>query len=97
MAMALVKPDAAYGWVFNHGATQRYPADVNTVPEVKDVSVRLDTKLLEAGNYRLRWFSTLPCAEVASSVIKVEAGKPVTVTAPPFRIDLAFKLEREKP
>ncbi|WP_294504174.1 hypothetical protein [uncultured Victivallis sp.] len=98
MAMALAKPGAAYGWVFNHTATQRYPDDANTVPEVKDVSIRIDTKLLEAGNYRLRWFSTLPYAEIASSVMKVEAGNnAVTLTAPPFRIDLAFKLEQEKP
>ena len=97
MAMALAKPGAAYGWLFNHGATQRYPADPNSCPEVKDVSIQLDTKLLEAGNYRLRWFSTLPFAEVASSVVKVEADKPVIVAAPPFRIDLAFKLEQEKP
>ncbi|MBS1369672.1 MAG: DUF5060 domain-containing protein [Lentisphaeria bacterium] len=97
MAMALAKPGAAYGWLFNHAATQRYPADAAAYPEVKDVSVRLDSALLTPGSYRLRWFSTLPYAEVASSTVKIEPGRPVTVAAPPFRIDLAFKLEQEIP
>lgn len=95
-ALALAAPDAFYGWLYNRAATQRYPADPAAFPEVKEVSIRLESALPAPGEYRLRWFSTLPCREVASGTVKVEAGKPVVLTAPPFRIDLAFKLEREK-
>jgi hypothetical protein len=97
MAMALAMQNRAYGWLFNHTATQFYPADASVYPEVKDIAVQLDTALLTPGNYRLRWFSTLPYTEISSSVIKVESGKPIVVVAPPFRIDTAFKLELEKP
>ena len=94
-AMALATPDAAYGWIYNFAATQRFPDDPASCPEVKDVSVRLESGQPEPGEYRLRWFSTLPCREVAAETVKVEAGKPVALTAPPFRVDIAFKLERE--
>jgi len=95
-AMALATPEAFYGWIYNRAATQRYPADPAAYPEFKDVSIRLESGLPEPGAYRLRWFSTLPCRELSSQTVVVERGKPLTLTAPPFRIDVAFKLEREK-
>lgn len=95
-AMALATPEAFYGWIYNRAATQKYPSDPAAYPEFKDVSIRLESGLPEPGTYRLRWFSTLPCRELSSQTVEVERGKPLTLTAPPFRIDVAFKLEREK-
>jgi len=95
-SMAVATPDAFYGWIYNRAATQKYPSDPTTYPEVKDVWLRLESGLPVSGIYRLRWFSTLPCRELSSQTVKVEQGKALTLTAPPFRIDVAFKLEREK-
>ncbi len=94
-SLALATPVAYYGWIYNREANQHYSADPNTFPEVKELSIQLESAVPEPGRYRLRWFSTLPNRELATEVIQVEQGKPVSIVAPPFRIDIAFKLERE--
>ncbi len=94
-ARVLSMPKAAYGWVFDREVMYEYPEKPESIPEVPSGELTLDGHNLENGVYRLRWFTTLDGEELqGSSEVVVEADKPLKLTIPKFRLDLAFKLEK---
>ena len=94
-SLGLSLPAAAYGWIYNRNAMLEYPDDPNQFPETRPGSVTLAGHNLTGGVYLLRWFVPLTGECLPGELkLNVEAGKPVTFALPPFRLDLAFKLEK---
>ena len=93
-AMAVSTPVAAYGWLFCREAMHSYPDSPDAFPEVKGVTVKLPGARLTPGDYRLRWFATLSGTELSSTTVRIAPESVPELTAPIFRLDLAFKLEK---
>jgi len=83
-------------WVFKNKYMEEYPSD----DEIKKLKPFYSTKVLfkkelKQGIYRIDFFDTISGDIVESIKVKMSGGRNI-ITLPPFKIDMALKILKEK-
>ncbi len=91
-ALAVGDRSHVYGWTFCRQPIFIYPETPEEYPEAPRLALYLDTPL-EPGDYQLRFFDPLTGTERIRLPLRHKGG-PMWLPLPPFRLDVAFKLEK---
>lgn len=91
-ALSIGSRDRVYGWAFVRSAMYSYPNQAEMYPEIRRAAVKLDYPL-EPGRYRIRFYDPLSGKVLLEDTVR-HAGGRMTLPLYPFRLDIAFKVEK---
>lgn len=90
-AMGVTADSGIYGWGYRQEFARAYPLK-EPLP-IHGVDFVLPD--VPAGKWKYRWFDTLQ-GEIYSGIIEQKKRGPLVLQAPPFAVDIAYRLERVK-
>lgn len=81
------------GWIFCREFMNAYPEDQRPLDFFQNYVVQLDPEI-EKGQYILTFYDTITNRTISQSGVNVETkGQFMLLPVPPFKIDIAFKME----
>ena len=89
--MGVTADSGIYGWGYRQEFARAYPLK-EPLP-IHGVDFVLPD--VPAGKWKYRWFDTLQ-GEIYSGIIEQKKRGPLVLQAPPFAVDIAYRLERVK-